>query len=134
MDAAGITGPIGMAPFDAGYASDANFTAPCEGDLDIAVTKEARQAGRLNDGKQLRSAMESWQQMAAKLATPDGKARYKQRAGIIEPVFAQMFARLGTHLNYRDDKADTELHLRAATHNLLKAIRARRHRLAAAPA
>ena len=134
LGAAGITGPIGAILFDAGYASDANFTAPCEGDLHVAVTKEARQAGRLNDGKQLRSAMESWQQMAAKLATPDGKARYKQRAGIIEPVFAQMFARLGTHLNYRDDKADTELHLWAATHNLLKAIRARRHRQAAAPA
>ena len=27
LDAAGITGPIGKAVFDAGYASDANFTA-----------------------------------------------------------------------------------------------------------
>jgi len=57
---------------------------------------------------------------------------YKQRAGIIEPVFAQLFARLGRHLNYRGGKTDLELHLWAASHNLLKAISAR-HR-AAVPA
>jgi hypothetical protein len=62
--------------------------------------------------------------MAAKLDTPEGKALYRQRAGIIEPVFAQLFARLGRHLNYRHTKADLELHLWAASHNLLKAIRA----------
>ena len=43
---------------------------------------------------------------------------------MIEPVFAQLFARLGRHLNYRDAKVDLELHLWAATHNMLKAIRA----------
>lgn len=123
LDAAGITGPFGTVLFDAGYASDANFTAPCEGDLHVAVTREARQTGRLRDGKQLRSALDSWQQMAAKLATPAGAAAYKQRAGIIEPVFAQLFRRLGRHLNYRDDKADLELSLWATTHNLLKATR-----------
>ncbi len=70
--------------------------------------------------------------MAARLDTPQGKALYRQRAGIIEPVFAQLFARLGTCLNYRDDKTDLELHLWAATHNLLKAIRAR-HRAGTQP-
>ena len=128
LDAAGITGRFGVVLFDAGYASDANFTADCEGDLHVAVTREARQTGRLRDGKQRRRNLESWQQMAAKLATPDGAAAYKQRAGIIEPVFAQLFNRLGTHLNYRDDKTSLELHLWAATHNLLKAIRARQRR------
>ena len=76
----------------------------------------------------------SWQKMAAKLATDDGKAAYKQRSGIIEPVFAQLFARLGTHLNYRDDKIGLELDLWAATHNILKAIRHRQRRAAPAPA
>jgi hypothetical protein len=57
-------------------------------------------------------------------ATPDGKARYRQRAGVIEPVFAQLFTRPGTRLHDRGQRADLELHLRAATHNLLKAIRA----------
>jgi hypothetical protein len=70
--------------------------------------------------------------MAARLDTPEGKALYKQRAGIIEPVFAQMFARLGRHLNYRGDRTDLELHLWAVSHNLLKAIGARQR--AAVPA
>ena len=58
------------------------------------------------------------------LDTPGGKALYRQRSAIIEPVFAQLFARLGRHLNYRDTKVDLELHLWAASHNLLKSIRA----------
>ena len=70
--------------------------------------------------------------MTARLDTPEGKALYRQRAAIIEPVFAQLFARLGRHLNYRDTRVDLELHLWAATHNFLKAIRARP--LAATPA
>jgi len=67
----------------------------------------------------------SWQQMAARLDTPAGKALYKQRAAIIEPVFAQLFNRLGRHLNYRGTMVSAELHLWAISHNLLKAIRAR---------
>jgi transposase len=133
LDAAGTTARFGAILFDAGYASDANFTAGCDGDLHVAVTREARQTGRLKDGRQPRHGKQSWQQMAAKLDTSEGKSLYKQRAGIIEPVFAQLFARLGTRLNYRDDKVDVELHLWAASHNLLKAIRARHRRLAGAP-
>jgi hypothetical protein len=71
--------------------------------------------------------------MAARLDTPEGKALYRQRSAMIEPVFAQLFSRLGRHLHYRDTKVDLELHLWAASHNLLKAIRAQA-RQAAAPA
>jgi len=66
--------------------------------------------------------------MAAQLDTPDGQALYKQRKAIIEPVFAQLFARFGRTLNYRGDMVETEIHLWAAVHNMLKAIRARRQR------
>ena len=66
--------------------------------------------------------------MAAKLDTPGGRAVYKQRKAIIEPVFAQLFARFGRTLHYRGDMAETEIHLRAAVHNMLKAIRARTRR------
>jgi transposase len=124
LDAAGIGGPIGTALFDAGYASDSNFTTPAEAELCVAVTREARQTGRLRDGKKPETMKSSWQQMAARLNTPEGKALYKRRAGMIEPVFAQLFSRLGRHLHYRDTKVDLELHLWAASHNLLKAIRA----------
>jgi len=77
--------------------------------------------------------------MTAKLDTPEGRAACKQRKAIIEPVFAQLFARFGRTLNYRGDMVATEIHLWAAVHNMLKAIRARarreqRERHAAAPA
>jgi transposase len=132
LDAAGIRDPIVRALRDAGYASEENFTAPCEAELYVAITREARQAGRLRDGPPPASSLPGWQAMTARLDTPEGKALYKQRSAIIEPVFAQLFARLGRHLNYRDTKVDLELHLWAATRNFLKAIRARR--LAATPA
>ena len=132
LAAAGITSPIQKALWDSGYASDANFTAECPAELYVAVTRESRQAGRSTEGYAPAAMMDSWQQMAARLDTPQGKALYKQRAGIIEPVFAQLFARLGRHLNYRGARTDLELHLWAVSHNLLKAIGARQH--PAAPA
>ena len=63
--------------------------------------------------------------MTARLDTPEGKKLYKQRAATIEPVFAQLTARLGRALSYRGSLADAELALWAASHNILKAITAR---------
>ena len=121
LDAAGITTPIGKAAFDAGYASDANFTAaPAGTGLYVAL---GRTGGR-GSGPELAGMRQSWQDMAARLATPDGKAVYNQRAATIEPVFAQLTARLGRNLHYRDRMVDAELCLWAASHNLLKAIKA----------
>jgi hypothetical protein len=127
LAAAGITETAGASLWDAGYASDANFTAPCQAELYIAVTREARQTGKSAAGRDP-AAKQSWQDMAARLDTPEGQALYKQRKAIIEPVFAQLFARFGRTLNYRGPMADTELHLWAAVHNTLKATRARARR------
>jgi hypothetical protein len=134
LAAAGVADLIGKALFDAGYASEDNFTAPCGAELYIAVTRESVQAGKLRDGKAPPSAQPGWQAMAARLDTPEGQAVYKQRKAIIEPVFAQLFARFGRTLNYRGDMVTTEIHLWAAVHNMLKAIRdrARREQRAAA--
>jgi transposase len=129
LDAAGIAGLIARAVFDAGYASDANFTAAAEAELYVALAREGVQAGR-SDGRQPQSALPSWQDMAARLGTPEGRAVYKKRAATIEPVFAQLTSRLGRNLNYRGDMADAELSLWAASHNLLKAITARMARTA----
>ena len=129
LRAAGITAAIERALYDAGYASDANFTTETATELYVAVTREARQTRRSAAGRDP-ARLDSWQQMAARLDTPDGQALYKQRKAIIEPLFAQLFARFGRTLNYRGGKARTEIHLWAAVHNLLKAIRARQ----AAPA
>jgi hypothetical protein len=53
---------------------------------------------------------------------------------MIEPVFAPLFARLGRTLHYRDTNVGLELHLWAATRNLLKAIRAHAQPAAGGPA
>ena len=124
LAAAGIAGTIGKALFDAGYASEDNFTTPCQPDLYVAVTRDSAQAA----GRPGAVVPAGWQDMAAKLATSEGQALYRQRKAIIEPVFAQLFARFGRTLHYRGDMAATELHLWAAAHNTLKAIRARTRR------
>lgn len=134
LDAAGLHEAIGKALFDAGYASEDNFTTASEAELYVAVTREARQTGRARDGKRPQTRKPSWQQMTARLDTPEGKALYRQRSAIIEPVFAQLFSRLGRHLNYRGEQVSTELHLWAASHNLLKAIRAQARQATAIPA
>ena len=126
--AAGITDQILKALFDAGYASDANFTLDIPEQLYIAVTREARQTGRSPDDRAPKTMLPSWEDMTARLDTPEGKRLYRQRAATIEPVFAQLTARLGRTLNYRGGHADAELALWAASHNILKAITARTRR------
>lgn len=125
---AGITQEILKALFDAGYASDANFTLDTGALLYIAVTREARQTGRSDRGRAPKTMLPSWEEMTARLQTDEGRKLYKQRAGTIEPVFAQLTARLGRTLHYRGDLADAELALWAASHNTLKAIKARTRR------
>jgi transposase len=128
--AAGITGQILKALFDAGYASDANFTLDIPEQLYIAVTREARQTGRSPDGRAPKTMLPSWEDMTARLDTPEGKKLYRQRSATIEPVFAQLTARLGRTLYYRGSLIDAELTLWAASHNILKAITARTKQLA----
>ena len=135
LDAAGITAPIVKAAFDTGYASDANFTAAGGAELYVALGRQAGGTGRA--GRDPAAMTQSWQDMAARLGTPGGKAVYGRRAATIEPVFAQLTARLGRDLHYRGDMADAELSLWAASHNLLKAIKAataRQARAVLAPA
>ena len=130
LGAAGIAGQISTALFDAGYASDDNFTAGIPETLYVAVTREARQTGRSADGRAPDAMLPSWEEMTARLATQEGKELYRQRAATIEPVFAQLTARLGRTLHYRGNLADAELALWAASHNILKAITARARRIA----
>ena len=72
--------------------------------------------------------------MTARLDTPEGRLLYRQRAATIEPVFAQLTARLGRTLHYRGSPIDAELALWAASHNILKAIGARQRAAARATA
>jgi transposase len=132
LDAAGISDPIGAGLFDSGYASDANFTddVPVT-TLLVSVDKERRQTGR--DTITTGSVHEKWDTMAVLLDDPKNAALYKQRSAMVEPVFAQFFARFGRELAHRGIPAvTTEIHLWAAAHNLAKIIASRARRAAAA--
>jgi transposase len=132
LDAAGITDPIGTALFDAGYASAANFTTELPVELLlVAIEKEARQTGRQQDDTTTTTTggiPAGWQIMTERLDDPHNRALYKQRAAIIEPLFAQLFTRFGRDLLARGEQVEVELHLWAVTHNLLKISRHRRRR------
>jgi transposase len=117
---------------DSGYASTANFQALEHLMLLVATTGEASQTGRAAGG---RAVPAGWEKMAARLATPAGKKLYKRRAGLVEPAFAQLFARFGRYVNYRGhDAVDAEVKLLGAVHNLAKLFEYRRRHPAAVPA
>jgi transposase len=123
-DLAGLAGRIRAWLADNGYASAASFKELGHLMLLVAVRNEAAQAGRADPASPL---PEGWQKMAARLATPAGKKLYKRRAALVEPAFAQFFARFGRYLNYRGtDAADTEIKLLATVHNLGKLFDHRR--------
>ena len=62
--------------------------------------------------------------MACRFTDPDNRTLYKRRSAIIEPVFAQLFKRFGRGINHRGVNVETELHLWAVIHNVLKINRA----------
>ena len=121
---AGLAGRIRGWLADNGYASAASFAELDHLMLLVAVRREAAQAGRAGAAGAL---PEGWEKMAARLATPAGKSLYRRRAALVEPAFAQFFARFGRYLNYRGrDAADAEIKLLATVHNLGKLLDHRR--------
>ena len=111
---------------DAGFASAANFAELQNLLLLVAVKREAAQAGRSHTG---RDTPAGWQDMAARLDTPAGKALYKRRAAQVEPAFAQLFARFGRYFHYRGtDAVDAEAKLLGTVHNIAKLFACRRRR------
>ncbi|MFJ2407488.1 transposase [Streptomyces xanthochromogenes] len=117
---AGLPGDIQLWLADSGYASAASFEALADLPLLVSVTSDADQAGFPARRQQ---APAGQQDMAARLATPTGRAQYRQRSALVEPGFAQLFQRFGRHLNYRGRQAvDTEIKLLGAVHNLNKLI------------
>jgi transposase len=120
----GLDGQIRAWLADSGYASTANFAALQHLMLLVATTGEATQTGRGTGGRPLPAG---WEKMAARTATPAGKKLYKRRAGLVEPAFAQLFARFGRYVSYRGrDAVDAEVKLLGAVHNLAKLFEHRR--------
>ena len=123
---AGIREQIRAWLADNGYASAANFKALEHLMLLVAVTGEASQTGRKGDAGGT-TLPPGWEKMAARLATPAGQKLYKRRAALVEPAFAQLFARFGRYVNYRGrDAVDAEVKLLGAVHNLGKLLDFRR--------
>jgi transposase len=126
LDDAGIPDPIGVALFDNGYASDANFTADVPVDTLLIAVNAGTPKNTTTSGTKMGGDTPAWHVMADRLNDPTNRTLYKTRSTIIEPLFAQLFARFGRTLNLRGDNVQTELHLWALTHNLLKISRHRR--------
>lgn len=118
--AAELPGEIQLWLADSGYASAAAFETLADLPLLVSVTSDADQAGFPAKRQQ---APAGQQGMAARLATPTGRAQYRQRSALVEPGFAQLFQRFGRHLNYRGRQAvDAEIKLLGTVHNLNKLI------------
>jgi hypothetical protein len=64
--------------------------------------------------------------MRQKLSSPEGKAVYKMRKAVVEPVFGQIKERRGFRrfLLRGLKKVEAEWHMICLTHNLLKLFRA----------
>jgi transposase len=115
---------------DTGYFSASQVNDPrTKGiDLYIAIGKEkhgesADEAELVEPSAETESAKE---EMKRKLQTETGKALYKMRKAIVEPVFGQIKTARGIRafLLRGIEKASAEWKLICATHNLLKLFRA----------
>lgn len=133
LDAVGVTEPIGIMVFDAGYCSTDNLTAPGPDRLiATAKTYKLRQAARDHgwaEGDPPHDA-DPVRVMEHRLRTQTGAAIYSMRQYTVEPVFGHIkhgrrirrFARRGI------DAVQAEWQLICATQNILKL-----HRVGAAP-
>ncbi|WUH90273.1 transposase [Streptomyces sp. NBC_00433] len=114
--AARLPDDIGLWLADSGYASTTSFEQLADLPLLVSVTSEADQGGF---PAKRQTAPAAQQAMADRLATPTGRAQYRQRSTLVEPGFAQFFQRFGRHLNYRGRRTvDTEIKLLGTVHNL----------------
>lgn len=125
LRAAGVVDEVGVVLADAGYWSAANATAP--GPDRLIVPQPPRPGTRTSDPTT--DAVRAT--MTARLADPDGHARFALRGRTVEPVFGQIKhnRRFDRFLRRGLAAVKAEWHLTCLTHNLLAL-----HRTAATPA
>ena len=121
-----------QALLDAGYCSEANLAAAAQRQAEHG-TETFMATGRLSHDEQVPPAPRGRipadatpkQRMARKLRTKPGRAAYRRRKAIVEPVFGQiMTCQNGRTLLLRGEHAArSEWRLLAACHNLLKVFR-----------
>jgi hypothetical protein len=78
LPATGITDEILTALSGAGYASDASDAADIPGKLYTAVTRQARQTGRSQDGRAPQAMLPSREDMTARPGTGEGKKLHRR--------------------------------------------------------
>lgn len=114
-----------IATADAGYFSEAGITAPALAGIDLYIPPNQREDGST---KVPRAKNKTVIAMRGKLADAAGKAVYKLRKAIVEPVFGQIKGARGIRslLLRGYEQASAEWQLICLTHNLLKLFRAQR--------
>jgi len=115
IEAAGAEAPARLLA-DAGYWSAAQIEALRRRGIDPLVSPDAR-AGRRTASRQALA-----RELRERLDSPDGRALYRARAQIIEPIFGQLKAnrRMDRFLRRGLAACRSEWRLITATHNLLK--------------
>ena len=113
---------------DAGYASEENFATLGTGDPDAYVaTRNMRNNTTPRTGRRgpLPKDASLVERMDRKVSNKAGRALYRRRQGIIEPIFGQIKDARGIRRFMRRGKAaaDAEWKLIAGTHNILKLYR-----------
>ena len=111
---------------DAGYFSEAALTDPRLGPVELYVPPNRRERSKANAQKsQGTPGGPAAEAMRDKLATSAGKAAYKQRKAIVEPVFGQIKEVRGfRRFSLRGLAAvAAEWDIVCLTHNLLKLFR-----------
>lgn len=128
LDAAGIAERPGKLLTGAGYASEDNLARLDADDPDCFIaTRNMNKNPEPRSGRRgpLRADATLVDKMDRKVSTVSGKAIYKKRQHIIEPVFGQTKDARGARrfLGRGKAAADSEWKLLMGTHNLLKLYR-----------
>lgn len=118
---AGVSDPIEIMLFDAGYLSDDNLTA--EGpDRLIATGKDWKLPHQEPPSSDPPDGASPVAAMQHRLRTPEGRATYRQRQHTVEPVFGTIKEQRGCRRFVRCglDAVQAEWQLITVAHNLLK--------------
>jgi hypothetical protein len=124
LESAGVAEPIGTVLADGGYWNSPQISAIRASGTDVlAPTKDRK---RTKPRKYAPPQGREAERIEALLSKPEGKALYRRRQQLVEPIFAD------TKFNRRIDRfqrrglsaCNSEWRLIAATHNLLKLWRA----------
>lgn len=123
-------GPLGVLLADTGYLSEPNCQQAKDRKLHAVIALDSDKRGRTGTPRQRPRRLERFPavaEMAGRLETPTGRADYKMRKQIVEPVFGQIKAgqRFTRFSRRGHDACAAEWKFVCATHNLLKIYRHR---------